>query len=178
MFMSFTRSAALFAAICTLTIAALSPVACARDFKLGELEIGHPWTRATPPGAQVAGGYLTITNKGTTGDRLISATFSQSKSTELHEMAMEGGVMKMREMPKGIEINPGQKLELKPGGFHLMFMNTTKPLMLDESLKGTLVFEKAGSVEIEFKVESMGAKASGTKANEHKHHNHAPAKTQ
>jgi periplasmic copper chaperone A len=176
--MSFIRSAALIAAICTVALAALSPIARAHSYKIGELEIGHPWTRATPPGAQVAGGFLTITNKGATADRLISATFTQSSTTEVHEMAIEGGVMKMRELPKGLEIKPGETLALKPGGFHLMFMNTTRALVVDERLKGTLVFEKAGSVDVEFKVESMGFKGSNANDTEHQHHNHAPVKTQ
>jgi periplasmic copper chaperone A len=176
--MSFTRNAAFAAAILAVSIAALSPTAIAHDYKIGELEIAHPWTRVTPPSAKVAGGFLTITNNGKTADRLISATFTQSNSTEVHEMAMEGGVMKMRELAKGIEIKPGEKLELKPGGYHLMFMNVTKPLTLDDRLKGTLVFEKAGSVEVEFKVESMGFKSPGSKDSDHQHHNHAPVKRQ
>ena len=176
--MSFTPRAALVAALCALALAAFSPVAKAHSYKIGELEIGHPWTRATPPGATVAGGFLTITNKGTTPDRLVSATFTQSTSTEVHEMAMDGGVMKMRELVKGLEIKPGEKLELKPGGFHLMFMNTSRALAVDERLKGTLVFEKAGRVEVEFKVESMGFKGSNANDNGHSHHNHAPVKTQ
>lgn len=132
--------------------------ALAHGYSVGDLRIGHPWTRATPPAAQVAGGYLTIENTGSQPDRLLSATFAGSGSAEVHEMTMDGGVMKMRELPQGIEIRPGQKVELKPGGFHLMFMSLKAGLKEGESIKGVLVFERAGRVDVEFKVESMGAR--------------------
>jgi copper(I)-binding protein len=88
-------------------------------------------------------------------------------------MAHEGGVMKMRELPKGIEIKPGETVELKPGGFHLMFIGLKSGLKEKERLKGTLVFEKAGTIEVDFAVESMGARGG----NAQEHHNHG-AKTQ
>ncbi len=166
--MSFTRRAALIAAATTLTIAAFTGLSHAHSYKLGDLEIGHPWTRATAPSARVAGGFLTITNTGTAPDRLLSATFAGSASTEVHEMAHEGGVMKMRELPKGLEIKPGQKVELKPGGFHLMFMGLSAGLKENDRLRGVLVFEKAGRIEVDFKVESMGYKP-GTGGAEHDH---------
>jgi periplasmic copper chaperone A len=165
--MSFTTRAALFAAITTLALAIFGPASFAHGYKIGDLEIGHPWTRATPPSAKVAGGFLTIKNNGTSEDRLLSATFVGSSTTEVHEMAHEGGVMKMRELPKGFIIKPGEKVELRPGGFHLMFMNLRGDLKQDERLKGELVFEKAGRVEVEFKVESMGHKPKD--ATEHTH---------
>jgi periplasmic copper chaperone A len=131
------------------------------------LEIGHPWTRATPPSAKVAGGFLTITNKGATEDRLLSATFVGSTSTEVHEMAHEGGVMTMRELPKGLVIKPGEKVELRPGGFHLMFMNLRSGLKQDERIKGELVFEKAGRLEVEFKVEAIGHRPADAAVHQH-----------
>jgi periplasmic copper chaperone A len=168
--MSFTRRAAIIAATSTVLLAAFAPVSRAHSYKIGDLEIGHPWTRATPPSARVAGGFLKITNKGATSDRLLSATFIGSTSTEVHEMAHEGGIMRMRELPKGLEIGPGETVELKPGGFHLMFIDLKTGLKEKESLKGELVFEKAGRIAVDFAVESMGARGG-----EHDHH--APAKT-
>ncbi|MGL4634572.1 MAG: copper chaperone PCu(A)C [Beijerinckiaceae bacterium] len=174
--MSFTRRAALAAAIATVTIALLTPQARAHDYKVGALEVGHPWTRATPPSAKVAGGYLSITNKGEAADRLLSASFVQSNSTEVHEMAHENGVMKMRELPKGIEIKAGARVELKPGGFHLMFIGLKAGLKEGDSFKGVLMFEKAGRLEVDFKVEPMSYKPKGSGA-EHNHSGHG-AKTQ
>ena len=154
-------------ALTTIALALFGPAVFAHGYKIGDIEIGHPWTRATPPSAKVAGGYLTITNKGTTEDRLLSATFIGSATTEVHEMAHENGVMKMRELPKGIIIKAGEKIELRPGGFHLMFINLNLGLKQDETIKGVLVFEKAGRVEVEFKVESMGHRPKGE--SEHNH---------
>jgi periplasmic copper chaperone A len=171
---SFTRRAALFAASATLAIAAMSGFSHAHEYKVGSLQIGHPWTRATVPSARVAGGYLTITNNGTAPDRLLSASFAGSTSTEVHEMAHEGGVMKMRELPKGVEIKPGQKVELRPGGFHLMFVGLAAGLKENDRLKGVLVFEKAGRVEVDFKVESIGYKpGSGAAEYDHSAHGHS-----
>ncbi len=170
--MSFTRRAALIAASSTILLAAFAPSVRAHGYKLGDLEIGHPWTRATPPSARVAGGFLKITNKGTVADRLLSATFTGSGTTEVHEMAHEGGVMRMRELPNGLEIKPGETVELKPGGFHLMFIGLKAALAEKERLKGELVFERAGRIEVDFAVEGMGARGG-----EHDHHGHAPAKT-
>jgi periplasmic copper chaperone A len=162
--MSIFRTAALAA---TLAFATLS-AAMAHGYTLGDLVIGHPWTRATAPAAKVAGGYLTVENKGSQPDRLLSASFAGSSTVEVHEMSMDGGVMRMRELPKGIEIKPGAKIELKPGGYHLMFMGLTDGLKQGESLKGVLVFERAGRIEVEFKVEAIGARG------EHDHSGHAP----
>jgi periplasmic copper chaperone A len=169
--MSYTRRAALAAAFCAIAIALLTPQAKAHGFKIGDLEIGHPWTRATPPSARVAGGYLSVTNKGASADRLLSATFTQSGSTEVHEMAHEGGVMKMRELPKGIEIKPGERINLQPGGFHLMFIDLKAGLKEGDTINGTLVFEKAGRIEVGFKVESIGYKPKGAGA-DHDHSGH------
>ena len=105
------------AAVATFALPAL-----AHDYKLGSLEIGNPWTRATPPSAQSGGGFLTITNKGTTPDRLVAVRSTASNKAEIHEMKMDGNVMRMRELEKGLEIPPGATVKLKPGSYHLMFM--------------------------------------------------------
>jgi periplasmic copper chaperone A len=135
--------------------------ASAHDYKAGSLEIQHPWSRATPKGATVAGGYLKIVNNGTTPDRLIGGSTAAAPKFEIHEMSMDGGVMKMRALPKGIEIKPGQTVELKPGGYHLMFVGITAPLEQGKRVKGTLEFEKAGKIEVEYAVEAIGSTPKG-----------------
>ena len=131
--------------------------ASAHEFKVGNLHIGHPWSRATPKGAKLAAGYLKITNNGSVADRLIGGSADFSGRFEIHEMKDEGGVMKMRALPNGIEIKPGETVELKPGGYHLMFPDLKQPLEQGKKVKGTLKFEKAGSVDVEYAVEAMGA---------------------
>jgi periplasmic copper chaperone A len=168
--MSLIRIAAFAASFAVIAIAGLAPRASAHSYTVGDLAIGHPWTRATAPAAKVAGGFLTIENKGAQLDRLLSATFNGSNVVEVHEMAVEAGVMRMRELPKGIEIAPGQRVELKPGGFHLMFIDLKAGLREGENVKGMLVFEKAGRIEVDFKVEAIGARGGQG----HDHHNHAP----
>ena len=138
----------------------------AATFKAGALVIEAPWSRATPGGAKTAGGYLKITNNGTAPDRLLRGTFAVAGSGQVHEMSMQGTVMKMRELDDGLEIKPGQTVELKPGGYHMMFMDLKEPLKAGQTIKGTLVFEKAGSVDVEYAVQPMGATGSGM---EHKH---------
>jgi hypothetical protein len=133
----------------------------AHDYKVGDLEIAHPWTRATPKGAKVAVGYLRITNKGTASDRLVAATFALSPRAELHETVRVGGTARMRPLKSGLEIKPGATVELKPGGHHIMFMELTKPLERGQRIKGALTFEKAGTIEVEFSVEAVGAPAPG-----------------
>ena len=136
------------------------PAPLAHDAVAGALRIEAPWIRATPGGAKVAGGYLRITNTGSEPDKLLGASLPVSAKAEVHEMSMEGGVMKMRPVEGGVTLAPGQTLELKPGGFHLMFMDLTSGLKEGEGVKGTLVFEKAGTVEVHFRVGGIGAQAA------------------
>ena len=143
----------------TLLAAALALLAAgagAHEYKAGSIQIDHPWARATPRGATVAAGYLKLTNTGSTPDRLVGGTSSASKDVEIHEMSMTDGVMKMRPIKGGLEIKPGQTVELKPGGSHLMMTNLKQQLQQGQRVKGTLVFEKAGSVEVEYTVEGIG----------------------
>ena len=150
----FPRRLALAAAI-----AFLAAPAIAHDYKLGSLEIAQPWTRATPSTAQTGGGFLTITNKGTTPDRLISARSPASDKVEVHEVKMDGNVMRMRELEKGLEIPAGATVMLKPGGYHIMFVGLKAPFAKDAKVPVTLVFEKAGSLDVELAVEALGAAA-------------------
>jgi hypothetical protein len=141
-----------------VTLAAIATIASAHDYTKGTLKIDHPWSRATPHGAQVAGGYLAIENTGTSADRLVSITSEIAGRVEVHEMTVQNGVMKMRPLARGLEIKPGATAKFEPGGFHVMFMNLKRPLKEGEKFKGTLVFEKAGPLDVEFTVEAMGAR--------------------
>ena len=124
---------------------------------LGPINISAPFTRATLPNAPVGGGFLTIENTGDTDDRLVSVTAKVSGDVQLHEMAMEGDVMKMRELPDGITIPAGETITLAPGGLHIMFMGLTQPFTEGQTVAVTLTFEQAGSVDMELPV--LGAAA-------------------
>ncbi|WP_332690996.1 copper chaperone PCu(A)C [Bosea sp. (in: a-proteobacteria)] len=140
--------------------------AFAEDYAVGPLKVEQPWTRATPAGAKVAGGYLAVTNSGSAPDRLLGGSSEVAGKVEIHEMAMNNGVMTMRGLPEGLAIKPGEKAELKPGGYHLMLMGMKRQLKEGENIKVTLDFEKAGPVAVEFSVQSVGARAP---AAGHKH---------
>jgi copper(I)-binding protein len=145
-------------------------VVSAHEYKIGNLQIGHPWSRATPKGATLAAGYLTIKNNGSEPDRLVGGSADFAGRFEIHEMKMEGGVMKMRSVSNGIEIKPGETVELKPGGYHLMFPALKTQLEQGRKVKGTLRFEKAGSVDVEYAVEAIGGSPKGAHQGEHQGH--------
>ena len=125
----------------------------------GALLITDAWARATPPGAKVGGGYLMIRNEGDAPDRLMGGSVAFAERVEVHEMKMEGEVMKMAPLPDGLEIPAGGAVMLKPGGHHLMFMGLSQPLVEGDSASVTLTFERAGTIEIPFAVAPMGAKS-------------------
>jgi copper(I)-binding protein len=126
------------------------------SYQAGSLVIATPWIRATPKGAPVAGGYLTITNNGAEPDRLTGGSLAAAARFEVHEMAMQNGVMRMRPLTAGVEIKPGETVEFKPGGYHVMFMGLKRQLTAGETVTGTLEFAKAGKVEISYPVRPMG----------------------
>ena len=136
----------------------------AQTYNFGSIRIEQPWARATPSGSKVGAGFLKITNTGKESDRLLGGTMVQAGKLELHETKLENNVMRMRHLDKGLEIKPGETVELKPGSFHIMFMDLKSGLAQGQQLKGTLVFEKAGTVAIEFKVEAVGSQGG------HSHH--------
>jgi len=133
----------------------------AADVMAGSLKISAPWARATPKGASVGGGYMTITNTGTASDHLIGGSTPVSSRFEVHEMKMENGVMKMRPVQGGIEIKPGQTVTLDPSGYHVMLVGLKQQLMQGEHFKATLEFAKAGKVDVDFTVEGLGATHAG-----------------
>jgi len=147
--------------LAAIALCACGGVASAQTYNIGSLKIEQPWTRATPGGAKVGAGYMKITNTGKEPDRLVGGTLPQAGRFEVHEMAMAGGVMQMREIAGGLEIAPGKTVELKPGGYHVMFMDLHDPLKQGDKLKGQLRFQKAGTVDVEYRVEGVGAQNPG-----------------
>jgi len=137
--------------------------AFAQEYKVGEIKIETPWARATPKGASVGAGYMKITNTGSAPDRLVGGSVDFAKRLELHLMTMDNGVMKMREVQGGLEIKPGDTVQLAPGGYHLMFVDLKQPLAQGQHVKVTLNFEKAGPVEVDAVVEAAGARAADSK---------------
>ncbi len=134
-----------------------STQAGAHEIKLGDLVIHHPWARQSPRAADVAAGFMIITNTGKDDDRLLKATASISPVVQLHAMKMVGDVMKMVELPEGILIPAGQTVELKPKSLHVMFTKLSSPVMEGEEIKGSLTFEKAGTVDITYEVTNPDA---------------------
>ena len=126
----------------------------AQNAKVGSLQIENAYTRAMMPGQQVAGGFMKIENKGA-ADQLVSVSSPVAGEVQLHEMAMEGNVMKMRQV-KDIPVPAGGAVELKPGGLHLMFMNVKTPLAAGQTVQVKLKFAKAGEVEVKMPVNAMG----------------------
>lgn len=160
--------AALFA-VATVAAVVATPVfapALAHEAKIGDLVLDHPYSRATPPNARTGAGYTTIHNNGTEDDRLVSVACDCAEAAEIHEMKMDGNVMRMRQLPDGLPIPAGGSVELKPGGYHLMFVGLKAPFKQGEMVKATLTFEKAGSVDAMFEVEPLGS----TKGHEQMHH--------
>jgi periplasmic copper chaperone A len=153
-----TRTA--FIIVAVLAAWAAMP-AQATDVTIGSLKISAPWARATPKGASVGGGYMTITNTGTVSDRLIGGSTDISGRFEVHEMKMENGVMKMRPVAGGLEIKPGQTVTFDPSGYHVMLVNLKKQLKKGDHFKATLVFAKAGKVDVDFTVEGIGDQTGG-----------------
>ncbi|MBN8179775.1 copper chaperone PCu(A)C [Roseibium aggregatum] len=145
------------AAAAALSLVSLS--ALASDYKVGELTLTQPWTRATPPKAKAGGGFVEIVNNGTDTDRLVAVSSDVAAKVEIHEMAVTDGVMKMRKMENGIDIPAGETVALQPGGFHIMFMGLNQSFEEGTSIPVVLTFEKAGDVAIELPVAKMGAKA-------------------
>lgn len=132
----------------------------AHEFKGGQLEIDHPWSRATPPGARVAGGYLVIKNKGGEADRLVSIQSDISEKAEIHQMSVGAdGVMKMRQITDGVEIPAGGEVAFKSGSYHIMFIGLKAPVKEGEKFSGTLTFEKAGAVTVEFTIDKIGGQS-------------------
>jgi len=131
----------------------------AQTTKVESVAITGAYTRATAPGQQVAGGFMKIDNKGNVADQLVSASSPAAGEVQLHEMAMDGNVMKMRQV-KDIAVPAGGSVELKPGGYHLMFMNLNGPFAAGQTVPVKLKFAKAGEIEVKIPINEMGAQHS------------------
>lgn len=121
-----------------------------------DIEIAEPWLRAMLPGQPAAGGYLTIVNRGAAADRLVAVTSPRAGRVEIHEMAVENDIMRMRPVEGGLALEPGSTVELAPGGVHLMFLDVRGAFVAGEQIPVTLEFEMAGKAEISFDVRPMG----------------------
>jgi periplasmic copper chaperone A len=146
----------------------------AHSVKTGSLMLTDLWTRATPPNAPTAGGYLTIENAGPEADRMIAASSPSAGKVELHSMSMENGTMIMRPVGNGIEIPAGHTVTLAPGGLHIMFIDLTKGFSEGEKVPVVLTFEKAGAVETFLHVQAIGSPGPAADAG-HAGHDHGAA---
>jgi copper(I)-binding protein len=128
---------------------------------LGPLQIVKPWARSSSSHPDIAGGYMTVVNDGET-DRLVSASCPAAGSLEIHAIRVKGPVLEMRKQDGGLVIPPANQQILKPRGYHLLMSGLAAPLAVGSKLPITLVFEKAGSVTVDFAVEAPGAVGQAT----------------
>jgi len=142
-----------------ITVASLGFLAsaAAHEYKVGNLEVHHPWARATPGGVKTGAVYFKLINSGNEADALISASAPElAASAEVHNHVNDNGVMRMRKVDK-VDIPAKGSALLAPGGYHLMLMELKAPLTEGQKLPLTLRFQRAGEVKVEVKVESLTA---------------------
>jgi periplasmic copper chaperone A len=143
-------------ALAALLIGFVAP-ALAQETSNTSIAVEQPWARATPVGAKTGAVYMTLDNKSSTADRLTGASSDVADKLQIHEMKVENGVMKMRELAGGLPIPAGGSVVLKPGSYHVMLIGLKKPLSVGEQLPLTLTFEKAGNILVTVPVQAMGA---------------------
>ena len=150
------------AALSLLLAFAAQPARAADDAPVsaGAITVKRAWLRATPNGAKVAGGYVTLVNAGPSEDRLTGASLDIAAKGEVHTMSMSGGVMHMARLDGGLAVASGATVTLEPGGNHLMFLDPTAPLKEGQHVSGTLTFAKAGTVKVTFVVAGLAAKSA------------------
>jgi periplasmic copper chaperone A len=139
--------------ITALVLGASAP-ALAHDYKAGSLLVDHPVIRVASPVSKTAAGFMTITNKGKTDDRLIAVTTTASNRADLHGTINQGGIMQMRAQTGGVPIPAGKAISFAPGGLHVMFIGLKAAVPEGRMIKARLTFEKAGSVDVDFKAET------------------------
>jgi hypothetical protein len=161
--------------LCALALLLLPGALAAHEYASNGITVAHPWARATPGGVKVGGAYLEIKAAAGKGDRLIAAKCPAAGSAEIHSHSVEGGISRMRRVD-ALPVAGGKSVVLAPGGYHLMLIDLKQPLKEGDLLKLTLVFQKAGAIEVEATVEPVGAMGPhgfdhqpGTKAGSHKH---------
>ncbi len=145
-------------AFAMLAAALVSGATMADEYQVKSLRVSNPFARATPPGAKVAGAFMSIENLGKEADRLVGVTSPAAGVAGIHEMAMDGGIMTMHAV-KGIDLKPGAMVELRPGGYHIMLEDLKQPLKQGDRIPLLMRFERAGAMEIKVTVEAMGATA-------------------
>ncbi len=160
-----SKPPAVAASIAAVTMLAFTPLsagsAAAANYKVGSLQITRTWARATPKGADTGAAYMTVTNTGKTVERLSCVSSDASAGCQIHQMMDDNGVMKMRPVPGGLPIKPGQTVTLDPGGYHLMLVNLKKPLQQGRSVEVTLKTNDGATALVEFPIAAIGAPAPG-----------------
>lgn len=149
-----------------LLLATLCACSAPASQQVGDLQVSKLWAKATPPNASVAGGYLSIDNRGATADRLLRVESAAAQRVEIHEMSDADGVARMRELVDGLPLPASAVTDLKPGGYHLMFIAPKQPFVEGQKVQATLVFEKAGNLPVVFAVRPL----TGADSSEHGHH--------
>jgi copper(I)-binding protein len=162
--------ALLLAALAAAPASVALAQAASGTYRVGPIVVEAPWSRATPGGAKVAGGYMRITNTGSEPDRLVGGSTAVAGRFEVHRSTVADGIARMEPVTRGLVIRPGETVEMKPGTMHAMFVDLRQGLKPGETVKGTLAFEKAGTVEVEYRVGGIGAQAAPDAANAHQHH--------
>ncbi|WP_157959855.1 copper chaperone PCu(A)C [Devosia submarina] len=132
---------------------AFAPTAQAHDFTAGTIFIDHPMIEEAPPNAPVIGGYVTLHNNGGTDDRLIQIESSAAEKVEIHKTTVTDGIARMQPLTEGLTIPAGDIVWLGDDGTHAMFVKPAKRYQVGDEVPATLVFEKAGRIDITFKVE-------------------------
>jgi len=136
----------------SLAFLAVANIANAHDYTIGELSVEHPIAFVTPKTARAGGGYMSITNSGSTDDRLLEVR-AEFPRVMFHNTEMDGEVAKMVHL-NSLDIPAGETVTLEPGGLHVMFMGLSAPFEVGETIEATLVFEQSGELEITFNVEA------------------------
>jgi periplasmic copper chaperone A len=144
-----------------LALIVAAATATAQEFAAGPIKVTQVWSREVPPASKVAGGFMTITNSGSEPDTLVGGSIIGAAKFEVHEMAVVDGVMRMRELKPGLVIAPGKTVVLKPGSFHVMFMDLKEPPQVGKPITGTLIFEKAGRINVTYRIEPFGTLVPG-----------------
>jgi periplasmic copper chaperone A len=159
------RAAAIGTVLAALSLTAVPPGrAATAEYHVGSLQITQPWARATPQGADSGAAYMTVTNTGSRAERLSCVSSNASGKCQIHEMTMQGGIMKMRPVVGGLAIKPGQTVTFKPGGYHVMLVGLKAPLQQGKTVEATLKVDNGGTVQVEFPIAAIGAPAPGATA--------------
>ena len=139
-------------------------------YRAGGILVDAPWSREAPAGAKRTVGYMRISNTGSQPDRLVDGTVAATGRFELHRSVTVDGITRMQALAEGLEIRPGETVEFKPGAMHAMLVDLPRAPKAGDTIKGTLVFERAGPVEIEYQVGGPGSRSAPVMAGHHHHH--------